>query len=210
MRGIHRIPLDFPFLYPIRKLVYRLDNALFNAKGSCGIGYEPTQYLLVLPYLAGIFAAVYCIFCSLTGPRGAEMAAQRQVVMLSPLLVLANLLLMSKHIICMPTWPKRILYPVFVIVFTGLCAYATMYLSYLLAMLFCVVVVLMAFLGGKGGGSSHGGLFSSGGNNYREEVVVDDGSFFGKTLHRDNGCGDWSDGSGHSYEETSEGFVQKY
>ncbi len=208
MSGLHRIPLDFPFMYPLRKGVYLLDNALFNSKGSCGPAYEPTQYLLVLPYLAGIFAAIYCIFCSLTGSKGAEIEAQRQVVMLSPVLAGVNVLLLSKHIFCMPTWPKRIFYPVFVIVLTLLCAYVTMYLTYLLAMLFCAIVIIMACFGGKGSSSSSG--FGSGGDNYREEVVVDDGSVFGKTLYRDNGFGDWRDNCGSYYEKTSDGFVKKY
>ena len=210
MREIHSIPLDNPFLRSHRRLVHRLDNALFNHNGSNGPAYEPTHYLLMLPFWYGVAAAVYCIYCSLTGPRGAEYAAQQKVMLGLLWLVGANMLFMAKRIVCMPSWPKRILYPVFVAVVTALYAFAILYLSYLLAALFCIIVAFMAVFGGKGRSSSSGGSFFSGkSNDYPDEIVVNDGSFWGKSLHRENDYGLWRDRSGQRYQETCTGF-EKY
>lgn len=210
MREIHSVPFDNSLLRLNRKLIHRLDNALFNHKGSNGSAYEPTHYLLMLPFWYGVAAAIYCVYCSLTGPRNAELMAQRNVVIGIAWVVGANLLFMAKRIICMPTWPKRIFYPVFVVVVTALYAFVFLYISGIALTLIIIWFFLMVFLG-SGGSRSSGGLFSSSdSNDYSEEVLVDDGTLWGKTLHRDNGCGLWSDRSGNQYEETCNGFEKKY
>ena len=207
MKEIRTIPFDNPVLHFSRKLVHRLDNALFNHNGSIGSDYEPTQNLLVLPFWSGIIAAIYYAFCSLTSSKeGMDEAGMKLFVFLI-LTIVANMLLMSKHIIGMPTWPKRILYAVFVYFITKLYLGIVMMLSScFIAFVFAVAVIKGAF-GGKGPSFFGGGSSSI---DYPNEVVVDDGTFWGKSLHRDNDYGEWSDRSGHKYQETSTGFEKKY
>ena len=138
------------------------------------------------------------------------MVAQKNVMISLFWVVGANLLFMAKRIICMPTWPKRILYPVFVVIVTGLYAYIVLYLSYLLAMFIVLLAVLMGVCGSKGRSRSGGGMFSSAAAAYPNEIVINDGSFWGKSLHRENDYGLWIDRSGQRYEETCTGFEKKY
>ena len=166
----------------------------------------------MLPFWAGVIAALYCIFRSVTGSGNAELEAQKTVVACLPLLLGANMLLLAKHAICMPTWPKRLGYFAFVAVITALYAFIVMYISYILAMLLVLVAVVMGVFGGKSRGFRGSSRSSSSGSSDcpNDVVVVNDGSFWGKTLHRQDNYGNWSDGCGHVYTETCTGFEKKY
>ena len=76
-------------------------------------------------------------------------------------------------------------------------------------MLFCCIVVVVMFFSGKGGSRSASGIFGPK-VEYPDEIVINDGSFWGKSLHRDNDYGEWSDRTGEKYVETCTGFEKKY
>ena len=217
MEELQSVPFDNLFLRICRKLIYRLDNAMFNHNGSNGPNYEPTQYLLMLPFLYGIMAIVYCIFSAFC-PGSSEIVAQRNAIIGISWLVGLNLLFMARRIICMPTWTKRFFYSVFVVVVTASYAFLVFYFAYILVLLFTLIGIVIDFFNPNSGGGTGGSMSSGSGtsmsgscsSDYPEHIVVNDGSFWGKFLHRENQYDDWTDISGEKYEETSTGFKKKY
>ena len=213
MEELQSVPFDNLFLRISRKLIYHLDNAMFNHNGSNGPDYKPTQYLLVLPFLYGILSIIYCIFSAFC-PGSSEIAAQQKAIFGIAWLVGVNLLFMAKRIICMPSWTKRFFYSVFVVVVTAAYAFLVFYFAYIFVILLIPIGIVKDFFspcdcGGTGGSmssASGSSMSDSYANDYPRDVVVDDGSFWGKSLHRENDYGLWSDRSGEKYEETSTGF----
>jgi len=206
MKDIEKVPFDNPAYRFFRKLVLRLDNALFNRNGSAGNDYQPTRYALVLPYLGGIAAASYIFFSSF-GKHDNDVLTNNILTCL-PFLLLANVVLTCRNIFVLRGWVKKIFYPVFIaavsliffFIVTFVCAWIYAIVMIVLIVWFCLAAWL---------GSEREQAAQSSRSPVREEVLVDDGSFWGKTLTRTGGVGDWQDNSGNSYEEFCGEFRKK-
>ncbi len=190
-----------------QNLVAKLDNAMFNHNGSAGPHYKPTRHALLLPALAGLATAIYIIYLQFQGHKN-DMAALQPLLVWLPCLVGGNILLTIGHVFRLPTWTRRIFYPIFIavvtLIFFAFTTFVSVWLLFFAAIFFFAPIIFGAAFG------SHGGSSSSGSSSYREEAHVDDGSIWGKTLTREGGVGDWHDGCGGAYEEVSGGFQKKY
>lgn len=210
MKSVSKIPLDNPLYRLCRKLVFAIDNLLFNFKGSAGPKYQSTRFALVLPFLFAIAAASYNFFGSLFfGVTDKEF--EKAVSIGIPILLVANLILTCRNIFIFRSWVKKIFYPVFIAAVTMFFFFLFLFICvWVYAIVMIILILWLAFCGWVGAGSSSGGGSSGGSSEpVYEEAYVDDGSFWGKKLTRTGGVGDWKDGMGHSYEESFGQFHQK-
>ena len=178
---------------------------MFNHNGSAGPRYRPNRRALVLPALAGVATAVYVMLSDFQGRSQDE--AMLALLPWVAGLVGGNMLLMAGHLFTLPTWTRRIFYPIFIaavtLVFYGLITIVACYALAIALLLFLVPILFGAVFSSKGGSS---GSSSS----YREEAYVNDGSLFGRTLTRQSGDIDWHDNCGGTYEESCGVFRRKY
>ena len=85
-----------------QKMVYKMDNAMFNHDGSAGPNYQPTTRALILPLVAGIIAGFYLVYCSFQGGKEQEEMILRQLFYALPILAGVNVLFMIKHVFDLP------------------------------------------------------------------------------------------------------------
>lgn len=207
MKDVGRVPLDNPVYRWFRKLVLRLDNAIFN-RGVADPAYQPTRFVLVLPYLGGIAAASYIFFSSFSGNRSDLDAVEKNILFCVPLMVLLNILFNIGNVFVLRGWARKLFYPVFIAVVSVLFfalvtfVFAWIYVIVIAGLLLCV---FLSGTFGKGGALSS----DSGDAPVRQEVWVDDGSFWGKKLTSTDCIGEWRDRFGNTYEESGGEFRKK-
>ena len=206
MKDVGKVPLDNPVYRFCRKFVLRLDNAMFNHNGSEGKDYQPTRFALVLPYLGGIAAASYFFFSSFG--KHDNNVLTNNILTWVPILILVNVVLTCRNIFVLHGWVKRVFYPVFIAAATLIFFFVV---TFVCAWIYAIVMVILilwlclsAWLGSEREQAAQASRTP-----VREEVIVDDGSFWGKTLTRTGGVGDWQDRSGNSYEEFCGEFKKK-
>ncbi len=206
MKDVGKALLDNPAYHFCRKFVLRLDNALFNHNGSEGKDYQPTRYALVLPYLGGIAAASYLFFSSFG--KHDNNVLTNNILTLVPILILTNVVLTCRNIFVLHGWVKRVFYPVFIAVATLIFFFiVTLVCAWIYAIVMAILLLrlcLRAWLSSERGQAAQVSQTP-----VLEKVIIDDGSFWGKTLTRTDGVGDWRDGSGNYYVECCGGFKKK-
>ena len=199
--GVRPILFDNPVFRVSRQAVYMLDDAIFNHAGREGY-YQPTRYALVLPFFGGIAAASYIFFNSF-GEHSDE-ALTQNVRNAAVVLIAVNVLLNCGNVFVLRSWVKKIFYPVFIAVVSGIFLGATTFVCawlYVLAIIILGIWLLLIGLGvnfSSGGGGRGGG---GSGEKFVQKMWVDDGSVTGLTLTRDGSIGDWRGNDGHTYTE---------
>ncbi len=199
-KTVKAVWLDNPVFFLLRRFVYWLDNALFNHKNSIGVNYQPTLYLLILPHHCAIAAVIAHFF----------MPPEELLFFWAPIALGVNVLFMLGHILSMPSVLKKIFYFLFVLFFSVLIFAVIFYIAVWALAIIMVLFVSWFFLKSwwEDLGSSPA---PSPAPRVVETVTIDDGSFFGKTLTKDDSFGSsYKDSGGTEYKKVSSDFGQDY
>ena len=212
MLPVDEITFDNAIFRYLRKIVFALDNALFNHKGSAGPKYQATRYVLVLPFFSSIAGAVFVLFSNIF----VDLTEDDYIHILTYcllILLVVNLILMSGNIFVFRSRAKKLLYPVFI-------AAITLIFSFFFFSIFLwgwcfwfIVLIIWDILTGGGGPSTIKprsiSSYYEQPEPYYEEAHIDDGTFGGRKLTRNSRFGDWKDGMGHTYSESFGQFKRK-
>lgn len=222
VKGVERIKWDNFYFRFARKVVFGLDNFLFNHNGSAGPGYQPTRYALVAPFWFAVLGPILGIIVGiLASPKNEDFSEEKFIVIWGTVTLLFMLIntffSCRKNVSFFRDRPRKILYPIFLFVSTMIFFYITSLLFLLLIYVIIVIVVLwvmvvflyhfiLAMLGASASSSSSG---RSGGDPITptESCWIPDGTVMGKTLTKEGGS--WKDSSGNRYEEDLCGFLHK-
>lgn len=98
----------------VSRIFKKLDEFLFNFRGSAGADYEGTSYILYLPALTGFVMGIYCFICALF--RNTLPVEHVDFAMIAVWLL--NEFLLIKHSFVLPGFFRKFFYPVFVAVVT--------------------------------------------------------------------------------------------
>ena len=95
-------------------IIKKLDELLFNFRGSAGKEYQGTSMILYLPAFAGLITGIYCFVYSLSSnkiPLG-------HIDFIMYAVWLLNEIFLKEHVFKLPGVFRKFFYPVFVAVIT--------------------------------------------------------------------------------------------
>lgn len=208
---IDSIFFDNPLFRWSRRTVFRLDEAIFNRHYSAGPLYQPTRFVLVLPFWCAILATFghfvdSLLFCAAgNNPYG-------KIVFYMPF-ILFNVFFFCKNCLAFPNRLRQYFYPIFITICSlGFFLLVFALFWWLSSFAWIVLLVCAALTGGGSSSSSSScssGGTSSGDEEYVQQATICNGSVIPTTITRTGGMGDWHGDDGHTYTEDMEGNLHR-
>ena len=209
MKDVEKVRFDNPVYCFARKLVFKLDNALFNRHGSAGMDYQPTRYVLVLPYFCGLIFAAIAFFSGVFRISPGKAAILPALLCLT-IMVLLNIWFNFDNVCGFRNPIKKLLYPIFIATVTLVFFFLVMAVCGILFPLAIIALFLMAlWMDISSWGSSSTPINYDTGHG-EESILVDDGTEHGRYITRTIGQNNWHDDFGNRYEKSGGGFIRKF
>lgn len=216
VNGIEYLWLDNVLFRYARRIVFSLDNYLFNRNGSAGPGYQPNRHVLIIPYYFGLVAS-FIIFVTKLFSSGKTSDLPTPLITFFGIVYLilfvaffVSLVVSCRNVLVFRDWKRKVLYVLFIVACSYLCFYITLFIGIaILLIVFLVLMIIFAlYLLAIGLKTSFSTDWTGINFKAKETWQIVDGSFMGVTLTRVS-MDEYKDGAGNTYRDTGHGSVYK-